>query len=94
MPNGTARAIHGLEEKRQRLRFLKLSQSSATLGTCSLHEVPVSWLCAWGKFRQLFRLLTNCYLPLLTRGQVYLTCVRHVMLHEAADLGHEGGYTE
>ena len=26
--------------------------------------------CAWGKFRQLLPLLTNCNLPLLTRGRV------------------------
>ena len=37
-----------MKEKFQRLRLetksLKLSQSSATLGTCSLQEVAVSWL--------------------------------------------------
>ena len=50
-----------MKEKFQRLRLetksLKLSQSSATLGTCSL--------------------------PLLTRGKVYSSCVRSVMLHAA-----------
>ena len=44
---GTARAIDE-KEKFQRLRLetksLKLSQSSATLGTCSLQEVAASWL--------------------------------------------------
>ena len=43
---GTARAID--KEKFQRLRLetksLKLSQSSATLGTCSLQEVAARWL--------------------------------------------------
>ena len=38
---------------------------------------------AWGKFRQLLPLLTNRNLPLLTRGRVYSTCVRSVMLHAA-----------
>ena len=37
-----------MEEKRQRVRLeiksLKLSQSSATLGTCSMQELAVSWL--------------------------------------------------
>ena len=39
--------------------------------------------CAWGKFRQLLPLLTICHLPLLTRGKVYSSCVRSVMLHAA-----------
>ena len=76
-----------MKEKFQRLRLetksLKLSQSSATLGTCSLQEVAAITLCkcAWGKFRQLLPLLTNRHLPLLTRGKVYSSCVRSVMLH-------------
>ena len=39
--------------------------------------------CAWGKFRQLLPLLTNRQVPLLTRGKVYSSCVRSVMLHAA-----------
>ena len=39
--------------------------------------------CARGKFRQLLPLLTNRHLPLLTRGKVYSSCVRSVMLHAA-----------
>ena len=42
--------------------------------------------CAWGKFRQLLPLLTNRYLPLLTRGKVYSSSVRSVMLHAAETL--------
>ena len=38
---------------------------------------------ARGKFRQLLPLLTNRHLPLLTRGKVYSSCVRSVMLHAA-----------
>ena len=77
------------KEKFQRLRLetksLKLSQSSATLGTCSLQEVAAitRCKCAWGNFRQLLPLLTNRHLPLLTRGKVYSSCVRSVMLHAA-----------
>ena len=39
--------------------------------------------CAWGNFRQLLPLLANRNLPLVTRGRVYSTCVRSVMLHAA-----------
>ena len=54
-------------------KSLKLSQSSATLGTCCLQEVAAitHCKCAWGKFRQLLPLLTNRYLPLLTRDKVW-----------------------
>ena len=38
---------------------------------------------AWGKFRQLLPLSTNRQVPLLTRGKVYSSCVRSVMLHAA-----------
>ena len=84
---GTARAIDEREFQRLRLetKSLKLSQSSATLRTCSLQEVAAitRCKCAWGKFRQLLPLLTNRHLPLLTRGKVYSSCVRSVMLHAA-----------
>ena len=40
---------------------------------------------AWGKLRQLLPLLTNRQVPLLTRGKVYSSCVRSVML-QAAEL--------
>ena len=39
--------------------------------------------CAWGKYRKLLPLLTNRNLPLVTRGRMYSTCVRSVMLHAA-----------
>ena len=38
---------------------------------------------AWGKFRQLLPLLTKRNLSLLTRGRVYSTCIRSVVLHAA-----------
>ena len=47
-PNALALLGLSMKEKFQRLRLetksLKLSQSSATLGTCSLQEVAASWL--------------------------------------------------
>ena len=39
--------------------------------------------CAWGKFWQLLLLLSNRQVPLLTRGKLYSSCVRSVMLHAA-----------
>ena len=84
---GTARAIDEREVSEVEVgnKSLKLSQSSATLGTCSLQAVAAitRCKCAWGKFRQLLPLLTNRHLPLLTRGKVYSSCVRSVMLHAA-----------
>ena len=51
-------------------------------GGCELAAVTCC-KCAWGKFRQLLPLLTNRNVPLVTRGRVYSTCVRNVMLHAA-----------
>ena len=51
-------------------------------GGCELAAVT-RCKCAWGKFRQLLPLLTNRNVPLVTRGRVYSTCVRSVMLHAA-----------
>ena len=68
------------------MKSLRLSQSSAIKGTCSLLEVVASWLRSQAgnvleaNFRQLLPLLTNGNLPLLTRCFVYSTCVRSVML--------------
>ena len=47
------------------------------------HALQTCYKCAWGKFCQLLPLLTNCNLPLLTRGRVYSSWVRSVMLHAA-----------
>ena len=51
-------------------------------GGCELAAVT-RCKCAWGKFRQLLPLLTNRNVPIVTRGCVYSTCVRSVMLHAA-----------
>ena len=51
-------------------------------GGCELAAVT-RCKCAWGKFSQLLPLLTNRNVPLVTRGRVYSTWVRNVMLHAA-----------
>ena len=51
-------------------------------GGCELAAIT-RCKCAWGKFRQLLPLLTNRQVPLLTRGKLYSSCVRSVMLHAA-----------
>ena len=66
--------------------FCYLGDMLSAGGVCELPAITCC-KCAWGKFRQLLPLLTNRHLPLLTRGKVYSSCVRSVMLHE-------GGYTE
>ena len=62
--------------------FCYLGDMLSAGGGCELAAVT-RCKCAWGKFRQLLLLLTNRNLPLLTRGRVYSTCVRSVMLHAA-----------
>ena len=87
------RTAWAIEEKFQRLRLetksLKLSQSSATLGTYSLQEVAVSWLRSHAanvhgaSSASCFPFLTIRHLPLLKRGKVFSSCLRSVMLHAA-----------
>ena len=62
--------------------FCYLGNMISVGGDCDLATVT-RCKCAWGKFRQLLPLLTNRNLPLLTRGRVYSTCIRSVMLHAA-----------
>ena len=51
-------------------------------GGCGLAAVA-RCRCARGGFRQLLPLLTSRQVPLLTRGKVYSSCVRSVVLHAA-----------
>ena len=51
-------------------------------GGCELAAVT-RCKCAWRKFRKMLPHLTNRSLSLVTRGRVYSTCVRSVMLHAA-----------
>ena len=62
--------------------FCYLGDMLSAGGGCELAAIT-RCKCAWGKFRQLLPLLTNRYLPLLTRGKVYSSCMRSVMLHAA-----------
>ena len=82
-----------MKEKFQRLRleneklevvpeFCYLGDMLSAGGGCELAAITCC-KCAWGKFHQLLPLLTNRHLPLLTRGKVYSSCVRSVMLHAA-----------
>ena len=88
---GTARAIDerevsevevGNEKLEVVPEFCYLGDMLSAGGGCELAAITCC-KCAWGKFRQLLPLLTNRHLPLLTRGKVYSSCVRSVMLHEA-----------
>ena len=87
---GTARAIDEREvsevevgnEKLVVPEFCYLGDMLSAGGGCELAAIT-RCKCAWGKFRQLLPLLTNRHLPLLTRGKVYSSCVRSVMLHAA-----------
>ena len=63
-------------------KFCYLGEMLSVGGGCQIAAIT-HCKCAWGKFRQLLLLLTNRNLPLLTRVQVYLTCLRSVMLHAA-----------
>ena len=88
---GTARAIDerevseaevGNEKLEVVSEFCYLGDMLSAGGGCELAAIT-RCKCAWGKFRQLLPLLTNRHLPLLTRGKVYSSCVRSVMLHAA-----------
>ena len=62
--------------------FCYLEDMLSAGGGCELAAIT-RCICTWGKFRQSLPLLTNCQVPLLTRGKVYSSCVRSVMLHAA-----------
>ena len=88
---GTARAIDEREVSEAEVGneklvvvpgFCYLEDMLSAGGGCELAAIT-RCKCEWGKFRQLLPLLTNRHLPLLTRGKVYSSCVRSVMLHAA-----------
>ena len=85
---GTARAIDGrqsleVEVGNEKLEvvpeFCYLGDMLSAGGGCELAAIT-RCKCAWGKFGQLLLLLTNRQ---VTRGKVYSSCVRSVMLHAA-----------
>ena len=65
--------------------FCYLGDMLSAGGGCAL-AVVTRCKFAWGKFHQLLPLLINSNLPLLTRGWVYSTCMRSVMMHAAETL--------
>ena len=88
---GTARAIDGREVSEVEIgneklevvpEFCYLGDMLSAGGGCELAAIT-RCKCAWDKFRQLLSLLTNRHLPFLTRGKLYSSCVRSVMLHAA-----------
>jgi hypothetical protein len=60
--------------------FCYLGDMLSSGGDCELAST-VRCRSAWGKFRELLPILTNKHIPLSSRGRVYSTCVRSVMLH-------------
>ena len=62
--------------------FCYLGDMLSAGGGCELASIT-RCKCAWAKFRQIFPLLANGHLSLLTRDRVYSTCVRRAMLHAA-----------
>ena len=81
---GTAWAIDEREVSEVEVvpEFRYLGDMLSAGGGCELAAITCC-KCAWGEFRQLLLLLTNRHLPLLTRGKVYSSCVRSVMLYAA-----------
>ena len=88
---GTARPVDGRPAKEVTVgehklevvhEFCYLGDMLSSGGGCEL-AVTVRCRTAWGKFRELLPVLTNRHLPLTSRGRVYSTCIRSVMLHGA-----------
>ena len=88
---GKARSIDGQTVKEVKVddeklevvpEFCYLGDMLSAGGGCEL-AAETHCKCARGKFCQLLPLLTNRNVPLVTRGRVYSTCVRSVMLHAA-----------
>ena len=63
-------------------KFCYLGDILSAGGGCELASIK-RCKCAWAKFRQLFPLLANHHLSLLTSDRVFPTCVRKAMLHAA-----------
>ena len=86
---GTARPIDGRPLKEVKVGdetlevvpdFCYLGDSLSSGGGCELAAIT-RCKSAWKKFRELLPILTNRKLPLETRGRVYSSCVRSVMLY-------------
>ena len=60
--------------------FCYLGDTLSSGGGCELADITCC-KSAWNKFRELLPILTNKNLPATTRGRVYSSCVRSVMLY-------------
>ena len=60
--------------------FCYLGDMLSAGGGCELATVTRT-MSAWKKFRELLPVLTSRHFSLKTRGRIYSTCVRSVMLH-------------
>ena len=60
--------------------FCYLGDMLSAAGGCDLSAIT-RIKAAWKKFRELLPILTSRHLSYKTRGRVYSTCVRSVMLH-------------
>ena len=88
---GTARAIYerqslevevGNENLEVVPEICYLGDMLSAGGGCELATIT-RCKCAWGRYRQLLPFLTHRQVPPLTRGKLFSSCVRSVMLHAA-----------
>ena len=63
-------------------KFSYLGDMSSAGGGCELAAITC-YKCSRGQVHQLLPLLTNCHLPLMSRGLIYSPCVRIAKLHAA-----------
>ena len=59
--------------------FCYLGDTISAGGSCK-HGAIARARSAWGKFRELWPLLTNRYINIMTRGKIFNVCVRSVVL--------------
>ena len=60
--------------------FCDLGDTISAGGGCK-HGAIARARSAWGKFWELLPLLTNCYINIMTRGNIFNVCVRSVLLY-------------
>ena len=60
--------------------FCYLGDMLSVAGGCEL-AMTTQVKAAWKKFKELLPVLSSCHLSYKTRGHVYSSCVRNVMLH-------------
>ena len=60
--------------------FCYLGDMFSAAGGCEL-STATCVKTAWKKFKELLPVLSSCHLSFKTRGRVYSSCVRSIMLH-------------